>query len=162
MKPFLDESLVTISTRFTEDEPAIFGSIASCESIIANLITNSLNAFAYARTRSGNRRIEIATQIEGNGLELLLNDNGPGIQGLDLKEIWLPGQTTTPGGTGLGLTIVRDAVTELGGTVTVVAKGPLGGAQFLIAFPILGGQNECSRCNDGSRVRRDNQRRSVG
>jgi signal transduction histidine kinase len=139
MRPFLEESLVTISTAFADEEPAIFGSIASCESIIANLITNSLNAFAYAKTRPGNRKIEIATQATGDGLELRLDDNGPGIQGLDLKEIWLPGQTTTPGGTGLGLTIVRDAVTELGGTVAAVAKGPLGGAQFLIAFPILGG-----------------------
>jgi signal transduction histidine kinase len=139
MKPFLNESLVAISTAFADEEPAIFGSIASCESIVANLITNSLNAFAYARTRLGNRKIEISTQVNGGGLELRVDDNGPGIQGLDVKEIWLPGQTTTPGGTGLGLTIVRDAVTELGGTVAAVAKGPLGGAQFLISFPILGG-----------------------
>jgi signal transduction histidine kinase len=139
MKPFLDESLVTISTVFANDEPAIFGSIASCESIIANLITNSLNAFAYARARPGKRKIEISTAVNGDGLELRVDDNGPGILGLDMKEIWLPGQTTTPGGTGLGLTIVRDAVTELGGTITAAAKGPLGGAEFLIAFPVIGG-----------------------
>ncbi len=67
-----------------------------------------------------------------------MNDNGPGIRGLDLKEIWLPGQTTTPGGTGLGLTIVRDAVLELGGDVIARSSGPLGGAEFQVVFPLIG------------------------
>jgi signal transduction histidine kinase len=139
LRPFLEESLVTVSTEFGENEPAIFGSIASCESIVANLITNSLNAFGYQHAKPTKRKISISTKVNVNGLELRVDDNGPGIQGLDLKEIWLPGQTTTPGGTGLGLTIVRDAVIELGGNVTAIPKGPLGGAQFCIAFPIIGG-----------------------
>jgi signal transduction histidine kinase len=139
LKPFLEEAHVTATTNFTENEPAIFGSISSCESIIANLITNSLNAFAYQHAKTTTRKIEISTTVTVNGLELRVDDNGPGIQGLDMKEIWLPGQTTTPGGTGLGLTIVRDAVIELGGSVTATAKGSFGGAGFRIAFPVMKG-----------------------
>jgi signal transduction histidine kinase len=137
LKPFLDESSVTVQTVFVEDEPAVFGSIASCESVVANLITNSLNAFSYPHARPGQRRIQIRTSVTANGLEMRLDDNGPGIHGLDLKDIWLPGQSTTAGGTGLGLTIVRDAVTDLGGTVRVEAKGQLGGAGFLVVLPII-------------------------
>lgn len=139
LKPFLEEAHVAVTASFTENEPAIFGSISSCESIIANLITNSLNAFAYQHAKTTTRKIEISTTVTVNGLELRVDDNGPGIQGLDMKEIWLPGQTTTSGGTGLGLTIVRDAVIELGGSVTASAKGNFGGAGFRIAFPVMKG-----------------------
>ena len=52
--------------------------------------------------------------------------------------VWLPGVTTRPNGTGLGLTIVRDAVLDLGGSVDAVEQGELGGAEILIELPILG------------------------
>lgn len=137
LAPFLEESLVTVTTKFVDDEPAVFSSIASCESIVANLLTNSLNAFGYQHARTANRKIEISTKIS-NGLELQVDDNGPGIRGLELRDIWLPGQSTTQGGTGLGLTIVKDAVTDLGGSVTAIPKGPLGGARFCVTFPVIG------------------------
>jgi C4-dicarboxylate-specific signal transduction histidine kinase len=38
----------------------------------------------------------------------------------------------------LGLTIVRDAVTDLGGRVDAIEKGELGGAEIIIELPILG------------------------
>jgi signal transduction histidine kinase len=70
-------------------------------------------------------------------LELRFMDNGPGIKGLDLEEIWLPGRTTIPAGTGLGLTIVRDSVVDLGGEIWAVANGELGGAEFVVKLPLV-------------------------
>jgi len=64
-------------------------------------------------------------------------DNGPGIEGIRLREIWLPGRTTRKNGTGLGLTIVRDAALDLGGTVSAKASGPLGGAEIIVSLPII-------------------------
>ena len=65
-------------------------------------------------------------------------DNGPGISGLTVDEIWIPGETTKKHGTGLGLTIVKDTVSELGGEVEAFAEGELGGAEIRIRVPILG------------------------
>lgn len=65
-------------------------------------------------------------------------DNGPGIRGINVSDIWLPGETTYPNGTGLGLTIVRDTVQDLGGSVDAVGQGELGGAEIIIQLPILG------------------------
>ena len=79
----------------------------------------------------------IRTEQNGDELLLKVRDNGPGIDGLPLEDIWLPGQSTTPGGTGLGLTIVKDAVTELGGAVEAQARGALGWAEFVVTLPLL-------------------------
>ena len=42
-------------------------------------------------------------------------------------------------GTGLGLTIVRDAVRDLDGDVDAREHGDLGGAEIIVQVPILGG-----------------------
>jgi signal transduction histidine kinase len=136
--PFLQEAKVNFKTELVADSPAVFGSIASLESVLANLITNSLNAFSYENAQPVERQIVVRTEKNGRGLLLKVLDNGPGIDGLSLAEIWLPGHSTTPGGTGLGLTIVKDAVTELGGTVEALSRGALGGAEFTVELPLLG------------------------
>jgi C4-dicarboxylate-specific signal transduction histidine kinase len=71
-------------------------------------------------------------------LEFRASDNGPGIRGIDIHDIWLPGETTYVAGTGLGLAIVRDTVRDLGGSVDALASGSLGGAEIIIYLPILG------------------------
>jgi len=50
----------------------------------------------------------------------------------------LPGVTTTPGGTGFGLTIVKDSVRDMGGKVKAIGNGELGGAEFLVELPLSG------------------------
>ena len=65
---------------------------------------------------------------------LIVEDNAGGIEGLDINDIWLPGVTTAPEGTGFGLTIVRDSVADLGGSIDVVAKSDFGGARFTARF----------------------------
>ena len=65
-------------------------------------------------------------------------DNGPGIEGIGKNDIWLPGQTTRPNGTGLGLTIVHDTVKDLAGDVDIIEHGEMGGAEFIIKLPIIG------------------------
>ena len=65
-----------------------------------------------------------------------VQDNGPGITKLALEEIWIGGKTTTEKGTGLGLTIVKNVVEELRGSVQAEAHGDLGGASFTINLPI--------------------------
>ena len=83
-------------------------------------------AFEDAGTRR--RIIQINSQISGDRWQLSVSDNGPGIVGIPMTDIWLPGETTRKHGTGLGLTIVRDAAKDLGGSVRAIEKGELGGA----------------------------------
>jgi signal transduction histidine kinase len=135
-KPFLDEREVDVILDFAPSNPFLRGSEAALESIITNFLNNSIVWFAGMQIAE--RKVVIRTQIAENILTLRVFDNGPGVIGISVKDIWLPGYTTRPNGTGLGLTIVHDAVVDLGGTVNAIEHGELGGAEFVIELPILG------------------------
>jgi C4-dicarboxylate-specific signal transduction histidine kinase len=135
-QPFLKTRDTQIITEFGTGQPYLRGSIAAMESVITNLFNNSL--FAFEGNPPGERLIIVRTAIFTDLIEIHVIDNGPGIEGISTKDIWLPGQTTRENGTGLGLTIVRDAITDLGGKVEAIAKGELDGAEIIIHLPILG------------------------
>lgn len=134
--PFLKGRDIMLKTELAEGTPYLRGSEAAIESILTNLLNNSLVAIENANPSE--REIVIKTQIQEDVLVMTVSDNGTGIEGIALKDIWLPGQTTNPNGTGLGLTIVRDAVLDLGGAVRANPHGLLGGADLIVELPIIG------------------------
>jgi len=136
MEPFALGMSTTFEKQFCTASPYMRTSQAAMESIFANLINNSLAAFEHAG--ASERMIKISTQIEGDMAVVSVSDSGPGITLKPLSDIWLPGVTGKAEGTGLGLTIVRDTVKDMGGRVDVEPVGPLGGALFRIYFPIMG------------------------
>lgn len=147
LEPFLKYRHTTVVCDYAHGPLRIRASQAAFEAILTNLISNSLQAFAQPVDENSEvleepvpaepRRIVFRTAFvpEGNRIRLTVMDNGPGIQGLSVEEIWRPGKTTTVRGTGLGLTIVRDIITEMRGTINAQARGELGGAQFNIDLP---------------------------
>lgn len=134
--PFLKGRDVTVQKDFYAGKPYLKGSDAAIESIFTNLLNNSVAAFESGGTRD--RVVRVSTSISLDRWTLTVSDNGPGIQGIRKTDIWLPGRTTRKNGTGLGLTIVRDAVKDLGGEVDATEKGELGGAEITVELPILG------------------------
>lgn len=136
MSPFLTGRDTSVQLDFADGAPFLRTSEAALESIITNMINNSLAAFERAATKQ--RTIKISTVCTEKDVTLIFSDSGPGIIDLKLNEIWLPGATTNPDGTGLGLTIVKDTVRDIGGKVAVAANGALGGAEFLVQLPVLG------------------------
>ncbi len=135
-RPFLDEREVCVKLCLCNGAPYLSGSEAAVESIVTNLINNSITAFEQSNV--DNRKILIRTSVTDDVFELRFLDNGPGIEGISKNNIWLPGETTRANGTGLGLTIVRDAVNDLGGAVDAIERGELGGAEIAVDLPILG------------------------
>jgi signal transduction histidine kinase len=137
LESFLQEAKVTTLKEFVNDPAFMYSSKASFQAIFVNLITNSLNAFIHSGIKNEKRTILFRTYISSGKIQVHLLDNGPGIRGLAVDEIWLPGKSTIPNGTGLGLTIVKDTVLDLGGEVYALANGELGGAEFILEFPIV-------------------------
>lgn len=102
--------------------------------IITNLVTNSLR-HAFDPDQAGTMRI--TASVERGMVRIIFSDNGIGIPPEHLGRIFDPFFTTKrgKGGSGLGLNIVYNLVTQtLGGTIAVTSS-PGNGATFTIAFP---------------------------
>jgi two-component system osmolarity sensor histidine kinase EnvZ len=99
---------------------------------IANLVANAL--------RHG-RQAWLTLRHTREGLEILVDDDGPGIPPDMREEVFRPFMRLDPargpdtGGTGLGLTIARDVARRHGGDV-FLAESPRGGARAVVRLPI--------------------------
>ena len=134
--PFLEGRDVELDVRFCQGKPYLRGRQAAVESIVTNLLNNAVAAFEAGGTTD--RLVRITTELEGEVWRLKVQDNGPGIKDIKLRDIWLPGRSTRKNGTGLGLTIVKDAASDMGGSVAANENGELGGAEMIVELPIFG------------------------
>ena len=135
---YLNDARVETTYQLSYEAGLIHSSIAAIEAILSNLITNSVKAFRRPDAELGNRRLVVRTELVGDNVHIVVLDSGPGIKARPVERIWLPGFTTEENGTGLGLTIVRDTVAELGGHAGVIPQGELGGAEFTVKIPHVG------------------------
>lgn len=133
LAPLLEEHRIEVEDDLDADAPTYAGTVAALESVIANLVINAVGALD--RMTSGDRLIRVQTSCDNGQVIIDVADNGPGIRNIDVNEIWLPGRGTSNRGVGLGLTIVRDIVSDLDGVATAVPRGDLGGAQFVVTLP---------------------------
>ena len=107
---------------------------ALCQ-VFINLIDNALKFSGDAEEK----RIDMRCQTEGESVLFSVRDFGPGIPQDQLKKIFqlfyrseseLTRETV---GTGIGLAIVQELVSTMGGSVDVMNKNP--GAEFRVTLP---------------------------
>ena len=100
-------------------------------------ILNHLLQNAQAFCPLGKERIRVVAQEirEEDRIEISVEDNGPGISPGKEKRIFEPFYTRRVDGTGLGLAIVKQMMTEHQGDISV-SKSELGGAKFILSFPL--------------------------
>lgn len=101
--------------------------------VLMALIENAIQA---TQTTKG-ALIDISLATENEGVVVLVDDNGPGIDAADLPFLFDPFFTRKRvwKTTGLGLAIAQAAARRHGGDVTLFAKGPLGGARARLWLP---------------------------
>ena len=138
LDPYLQDARVQTICELSDEAAQVHGSVAAIEAIISNLITNSVKAFKRPDAKLGHRTLLVRTTVLDEHVLISVLDSGPGIQARIADRIWLPGVTSDENGTGLGLTIVRDTVAELGGRAEAISQGELGGAEFIIELPRAG------------------------
>jgi len=98
------------------------------EQILDNLIANALEAL-----RAGNQ-VTVTTTATASGAQVIVSDNGPGMDAEDRARAFLRFSTSNPNGTGLGLAIVHRLVTSNGGTANLT-QTPGGGLTVTLDFP---------------------------
>lgn len=118
--------------------PLMRGWYDSLLRIFQNLVGNAHDAAASSRA-DGDRWVRVTAEAGAEWVEIVVRDSGDGIPPEQMASIWEPDFTTKPRGTGLGLTLVRQAVQAHGGTVRVRNSDIEGaGAEFRVTLPLRG------------------------
>jgi signal transduction histidine kinase len=105
--------------------------------IISNLLVNALTYVPAGRQP----RLEIWSEEADGLVRLHFKDNGQGISPADMQTIFQPFSRVDPDqhpGAGLGLSIARDAVLELGGDITLESR-QLEGSVFTVVLKSTAG-----------------------
>jgi two-component system nitrogen regulation sensor histidine kinase NtrY len=98
--------------------------------VFMNLFGNSLAALSPDRPGE----IGVRGQVKGNYLAFEVFDNGVGVPDSMKEKVLEPYVSTKSDGSGLGLSIVRQVLTDHGGTLRVLDNTPVG---TIIAFEIF-------------------------
>ncbi|MBT0395908.1 envelope stress sensor histidine kinase CpxA [Morganella morganii subsp. morganii] len=102
-------------------------------SAFENIVRNAL--------RYSNQHIQVAFSADTKGINIVVDDDGPGVSPEDREHIFRPFYRTDEardresGGTGLGLAIVSTAISQHNGKVTA-NDSPLGGLRLEIWLPL--------------------------
>ena len=107
---------------------------AKLHDVLRNLVENAVN---YAPEGG---QVVVEASREPTAVVIHVADNGPGIPAADLTRVFErfyrvdKSRARAPGGTGIGLAIVKHLVELLGGRVTAATR-PEGGALFTVRLP---------------------------
>lgn len=116
---------VEVETRLAQDLEPVWADRGQLEQVLANLVTNAIQAMSTAREQP--RRLRIRTGFHSRGAVLVaVEDFGNGIAEPDRARIFDPFFTTKRGGTGLGLTVCRSIVEAHGGRLWASPNSPRG------------------------------------
>lgn len=116
--------------------PVVLGDRVQLQQVVLNLALNAVQAMAAVP--DGNRRLQIATRIDGQedrGCVLIeVRDTGPGVDAESLPKLFNAFYSTKKDGMGMGLSISRSIIEAHGGRI-VAAPGEDGGMLFTVALP---------------------------
>ncbi|MCG8416432.1 MAG: ATP-binding protein, partial [Proteobacteria bacterium] len=129
---------IPITRELADDLPAISADRDQLSQILLNLLENARDAVESRPDDSPDRgRIVVETRMNqrGDRIELVVEDNGPGLPDEVKEKLFTPYFTTKAGGTGLGLAIVHRMISDHGGRI-IAGESSSGGARFVVQFPL--------------------------
>ncbi|MGZ3450506.1 MAG: ATP-binding protein [Polyangiales bacterium] len=99
--------------------------------VFTNLVKNGFEAMSWRGT------VAIQTRREGGMVVATVTDNGPGVPAAQRAKLFEPFQTTKKQGEGLGLglSLARKVMTDLGGELKLDPDHE-GGARFVVRLPV--------------------------
>jgi PAS domain S-box-containing protein len=102
------------------------------EQLLINLVRNAVDA---AITTGGG--VEVGWRRNGTWLEVVVVDEGPGLQ--NTANLFVPFFTTKPSGTGIGLVLSRQIAEAHGGSLTLENRGRGRGCEAKLKLPLDSG-----------------------
>jgi signal transduction histidine kinase len=124
---------IELDVKLGDNLPEVNADPAQIGQVVMNILLNAIHAI----TPPG--RIEVATRMNGNNVEIVFSDTGAGIPEEHIHKIFDPFFTTKDAskGTGLGLAVSYGIIKKHGGDIEV-ASSVGQGTKFKVRLPIHG------------------------
>lgn len=134
VQPKADARGLTLETKVAPGLPRVAVDPERMEQVLTNLLDNAV--------RHARERITVAAEpVAGNGLRLMVHDDGDGIPPESLPHVFErfyrldTARDRSSGGSGIGLAIVKALVGAHGGRITAESPGVGQGATFTVILP---------------------------
>lgn len=115
--------------------PVVTVHTAELNQVWTNLLVNACDASPEGGM------LKISSRLSGEMIELLFEDNGPGVPEALRERIFETNFTTKSNpsnfGLGLGLAISKSVIEKHGGSILVDRSPVLGGARFIVKIPLI-------------------------
>lgn len=122
---------VLVSAQGLAELPEVHGDPHQLRQVFLNLLENAVQAVGEAGT------VELKAAALPDGVELVLEDSGPGVSESIRRRLFEPLMTTKARGIGLGLPLVKRILERHGGSITYAPRPEKGsGARFLLRLPL--------------------------
>ncbi|MFJ4156493.1 AAA family ATPase [Pseudomonas sp. NPDC089752] len=122
---------VNVQTRL-QAQVSVMADTVQLQQLVFNLITNALEALAGYRSDGV---LRISSAVQGDRVEICVDDNGPGIVPEERDRVFEAFYTTKSAGLGMGLAICSSVVQAHGGQLQAEVS-ELGGCQIRFSLPV--------------------------
>ncbi|KJF44126.1 sensor histidine kinase [Draconibacterium sediminis] len=124
---------IVATQKLAAGELYLKGNKIQIEQVVINLVVNSIHALDEVEREK--KEINVRTVKKEKQIELILEDNGAGIESSIGEQLFDPFYSTkkSKGGTGLGLAIVKTFVTKMNGDIRYENREG-DGVRFVITF----------------------------
>lgn len=119
----------TVLRRRITGDPAVVADPDALHQVLLNLLDNAL------KYGPPGQEVVVGAEARGDVVVIRVEDQGPGIAEVDRERVWEPFHrgTAEPGGSGIGLAVVRDLVDRHGGRCWI--EDGSGGARVILELP---------------------------
>ncbi len=129
-RPKMEQSLIKLVQSLYPAIPIINGSHDALKQVFLNILLNSLQAMD-----GGGGTLRIETSVNNGALSVIIKDTGIGIPEEILKRIFDPFFTTKEEGTGMGLALTYNIVSDHSGKIYIDST-PGTGTTVKVEFPL--------------------------
>jgi signal transduction histidine kinase len=105
----LQKHQISVQAELISELPPVLADWVQLQQVVVNLIANAIEAMETVTDRA--RTLLVKTMIrEPDGVLIIVEDSGPGIDPENVDRIFHPFFTTKSEGTGMGLSICRSII----------------------------------------------------
>src|SRR5690606_24755287 len=143
-----NDQRISLTRKLAPGEPLVRADAGRLRQPVHNLFKNAIEAVGASSKPQSDIETRVIQDTDGDWIELVVDDNGPGLPA-EFGDRWFEPYTTSKShGTGLGLAVVKKIAEEHGGSVRAANRAE-GGAEFVLRLPVETGDGRREPGDEG-------------